>query len=954
MRRILQVSVLRVFLALAVSLRAATPFPQAESDLRADPAARYGTLPNGLPYVVLANHEPKSRASLRLLVLAGSFQETESQRGLAHFLEHMAFNGSTHYPPGTLVEKLQRLGMGFGADTNASTSFERTLYQLELPDTAPATLAEGLRILADYGGGLLIEPAMINKERGIIMSEKRSRDSVAYRTLVSRLEFMVGGTRVPERLPIGLESVIEKSGREPFVGFYNAWYRPELMAVVVVGDVDGAAIEKQIADGFSGLAPRSPPPPAVDLGGVADFKGVRTLFHSEPEAPDTHVVIACTVPFTHQPDTAAYRLSFLPRTLALEMLNRRLSILSKKENAPFNRAGANVDEAFNLYRESNIEVVCRADQWTGALGVADQELRRALIYGFRPDELRESVADFRNELVQAEKGASTRRSSDLAGEIADSLIERSVFTTPADDLALFSPALDRITPADCAAALKAAWRSQGRYVFVAGNAPISGDANAAVAAAYSKSLGTAVAVADAQAKSAWAYADFGPAGAVAARTHIDDLDMTEVTFANGVRLNLKKTDFEANTIHVAARLGTGQLAEPASTEPGLSAFTGLTFSAGGLGRHSVDDLKRILAGRTAGVQFASTLDAFVLSGDTDREDLALEFQLLAASIADPGYRPEALRDAHKRIDAEYLKFEHTTRGPLALQVPKLLFSGDPRFGLPPRAAMMARSLDEERAWLAPQLAGGPLEVSLAGDFDIDIAIGDAARTIGALPKREPRPPLDELHKVAFPSQPFAMVFPVETKIPSSLVATYWPTSDGLDVHRARRLNILSEVLSDRLRVKVREQLGSTYSPTVASSASDVFPGFGYIVAILEVDPAKAKEIEKVVVEVAGDLSAKGATQDEFDRAKNPVLTSVLETERTNRYWMTVLGKAQEKPEVLDWARSRHADFQAITKADIDSLAKAYLGPERASRVIIIPAAAKPPPSSIVPPPPDAL
>jgi zinc protease len=953
MRRILRFSVLPVFLALAAALGAAIPFPQAESDLHGDPAARFGTLPNGLRYVVMPNHEPKNRASLRLLVLAGSFQETEAQRGLAHFLEHMAFNGSTHYAPGTLVEKLQRLGMAFGADTNASTSFDHTLYQLELPDTAPATLAEGLRILADYGGGLLIEPAMINKERGIILSEKRTRDSVGYRTLVAQLEFMEAGTRVPERLPIGLEGVIEKSGREPFVDFYNAWYRPERLAVIVVGDIDPAAIEKQIVDGFSALAPRGPQPPATDLGKVADFKGVRTLFHHESEAPDTQIVIACTVPYAHEPDTAALRIRYLPRTLALEMLNRRLSILSKKENAPFIRASANVEEAFNLYRESEIDIACRADQWTAALGVADQELRRALVFGFRPDELREAVADFRNDLEQAVKTAPTRLSADLAGEIADSLVEQSVFTSPADDLALFGPALAKVSTADCTQALQMAWRAPGRYVFVAGNAVIAGDASAAIASAYTESMGVKVTQETEQAKSAWGYTTFGPPGAVVSRKRIDDLDFTEVVFANGVRLNLKKTDFEANTIQVAARLGTGQLTEPAVLEPGLSAFTGLTFAAGGLGKHSVDDLRRILSGKSVDVQFASTLDAFVLEGATDREDLALEFQLLAAELVDPGYRPEALRAARKRIEVEYLKFEHTERGPLALQVPKLLFSGDPRFGLPPKDAMLARTLDEVKAWLSPTLASGALEVSVAGDFDIETAIADAAKTIGTLGKREPRPSLDDLRKVSFPSKPFDKDFSIDTKIPKSMVTIYWPTSDGMDVHRARRLNILASVLSDRLRVRVREQLGSTYSPTVASSASDVFPGFGYIVATVEVEPAKAQEIEKVVLAVGGDLSAHGSTQDELDRAKNPLLTAVLETERTNRYWMTVLGRAQEKPEVLDWARSRNADFKSISKAEIDALAKAYLAPESASRVVIHPAVAAPQPTVKVIAPPDA-
>lgn len=951
MRRPPHLAALAVLLAVSLPVRAAIPFPQAGSDLRADPAATFGTLPNGFRYVVMPNHEPKNRASLRLLVLAGSFEETEAQRGLAHFLEHMAFNGSTHFAPGTLVERLQRLGMGFGADTNASTSFDHTLYQLELPDTAPATLAEGLRILEDYSGGLLLQESMVSKERGIIMSEKRTRDSVGYRTFVSEMDFMASGTRVPERIPIGLTEVIEKSNRDRFVDFYNTWYRPDLMAVIVVGDVDGAAIEKQIVDGFSGIAPRSPEPKAAELGRVPEFTGVKALFHSEPEAPDTQIIIASTVPYAHEPDTAARHMRLLPRELAVDMLNRRLDILAKKENAPFIRASTVVAEEFNLFRESSIEVTCKAEQWTGAMGVADQELRRALAFGFRQDELKESVADFRNAVEQALKTAPTRRSEALAGEIAESLVDQEVFTSPADDLALYGPGLDRVTAADCAQALRDAWSGPGRYVFLTGNAKLAGDANALVSDAYNRAEAVSVKPTDAQATVFWAYSDFGPAGAVAGRTHIDDLDITEVTFANGVRLNLKKTDFEANSIHVAARLGTGQLTEPAATEPGLSTFSSLTFIAGGLGKHSADDLQRLLAGKTVSLLYSSAFDSFVLKGQTNTKDLALEFQFLAASIADPGYRPEALRVARKRIEAAYLGFEHTERGPLALQVPRLLVSGDPRFGLPSKDEMMSRNLDEMRAWLAPQLGKGALEVSVVGDIDIEGVIDVAARTVGALPRRDPRPSLDELRKVSFPSRPFTKDFGIDTQIPKGLVAVYWPTADGMDIHRARRLNLLGEVLSDRLRVKVREQLGSTYSPTVGSTASDVLPGYGYIAAIVIVDPAKTKEIEDVVVAVAADISTNGASQDELDRAKNPTLTSIRETERTNGYWLTVLGRAQERPEVLDWARNRRADFESISKADIDALAKAYLGADRASRVIIHPyAAAQGSPLKAAPPP----
>src|SRR4051794_10808384 len=198
----------------------ALPFPQEGSDLKADPAAHFGTLPNGLRYVVMPNPEPKGRASLRLLVLAGSLEEKDDQRGLAHFLEHMAFNGSTHYPPGTLVEFFQRMGMNFGGDTNANTSFDRTVYMLELAHSDDATITEGLRVLSDDAGGLLLGEEEINKERGVFLSEKRARDSVGYRTFVARFETMLGTTRIPRRQPIGLPEVISNAKRERFLDFW--------------------------------------------------------------------------------------------------------------------------------------------------------------------------------------------------------------------------------------------------------------------------------------------------------------------------------------------------------------------------------------------------------------------------------------------------------------------------------------------------------------------------------------------------------------------------------------------------------------------------------------------------------------------------------------------------------------------------------------------------------------
>ena len=498
---------LTLFVAPVVSAKTKTsaakapPFPHEGSDLKPDPAAHFGKLPNGLRYVVMPNHEPKGRASLRLLVSPARYMRPTDQRGLAHFLEHMAFNGSKHYPPGTLVEFFQRMGMSFGGDTNASTTFDRTLYFLELAHADDATLAEGLRVMGDYAGGLLLTDEEINRERGIILSEKRVSDSVGYRTFVAQFEAMLGTTLLPKRLPIGLVDVITKAPRERFLDFWNTWYRPEKMVVVVVGDfTDEAAVEKMISSEFAGLTARAPARPDPSLGEPAGFDGVRAVFHAEPEAPATNVSLTSITPYTREPDTAARQIKRLPRALALAMLNRRFSILAKKENAPFVSANASFSEQFNFLRVADLEVTCKPEQWSAALAVGEQELRRALEHGFTPAELTEAAANMANSLEQAVKTAATRHSNRLADEIVQNLMAGEVFTSPADDLALLKPALEKITPADCQAALRADFAGNGRFVVVTGNATISGDATAAITTAYESAHAVAVAPPDADAE----------------------------------------------------------------------------------------------------------------------------------------------------------------------------------------------------------------------------------------------------------------------------------------------------------------------------------------------------------------------------------------------------------------------------------------------------------------------
>ncbi|HRJ48742.1 MAG TPA: pitrilysin family protein, partial [Opitutaceae bacterium] len=562
--RMFRLTAALIVLGVLPSLRATAPdFAHAASDLRPDPAARFGALPSGLRYIILPNAEPRERVSLRLIVQAGAFMETESQRGLAHFLEHMAFKGSTHYPPGTLIEFFQRMGMGFGNDTNAYTGFDQTVYMIELPDNGEGSLAEGLRVLADYAGGMLIQDDQLEPERGVIMAEERTRDTVGFRALVAELNFLYPDTLLPHRLPIGLMDVVRTAPREEFVDFYDTWYRPELMTVLVVGDVTPEVIEPLLRSGFEGLTARAPARPQPDLGTIVPFEGLRVRHHHEPEAVATTVAIHAVERREREPDTTTRRLSDLPRSVAINIINRRLSSLAKTETAPFSGGSASVSQGYGLYRTSSIRLTAKPGLWAESLAVAEQELRRALEHGFQPAELREVTAAFRNSLEQAVRTAPTRRSGALATTLISGVVNDTVFTHPADNLALLGPALDAITPEDCLAALREVWTAPGRHVLVSGETVIPGDAAAAITAVYTAAQAVAVSAPPAIEETAFAYTDFGPAGKITRREHVADLDLTLVTFANGVRLNLKPTDFEAGRVQVSARFGRGRLIEPA-------------------------------------------------------------------------------------------------------------------------------------------------------------------------------------------------------------------------------------------------------------------------------------------------------------------------------------------------------------------------------------------------------
>ena len=916
------------------------------SDLPVDPRIHFGEFDNGLRFAWADNPEPDQRIYLRLHVDVGSLAEEESERGMAHFLEHMAFNGSEHFASGELVGWFQERGMSFGADTNAHTTYGETVYKIDLPEADETSIAEGLLVLRDYATGLLLADEEVQAEKGVIDGEERERDSAGYRLGRRQIDLLCAGTRIATRSPIGT-----KEARDAFTGdsvraFYEKWYRPENMTLVAVGDLNGLNPEELFAAAFGDLpVPAGAPAPEPPRGQPEAFDFAFHLY--EPEIPTVTLVAEVMVPFEEQPDTAATRLEDLPLALARNMLNLRFSELAKEEGAPFLGAQAGDGGAFELFDGEGLYVTAAPDKWREALAFCEQELRRAQLFGFQQPELDELRADILRGLDEAVEREPTARSKGLLGAIVSAAENRRVPMNAVARRALVRPAVEALTVAACHQALVDAWETGELSLYALGGLDLSDDAGtdlapAELSAVWEESVRVAVSAPEEIKTDAFAYASTpGQAGEIVERRQVEDLDLTLVRFANGVRLNLKATDFKEQEILLSLRVGEGRL----TLEPERAAVAWVAnqvFSAGGLGAHDSEELRRLTAGRQVGVGFSVGADAFQLSGGTTAEDLLLEFELACAWLTDPGWRPDGLVQLRRSLPQFFESLLHTHEGPQLTVFERALHADDPRFGLPEREAIEAVKMDDLRNWLGAHLRHGELELTVVGDFEVEKAIAQAAATFGLLEARRDLGEFGERRSIPPASMGLAQEHSIDTEVPRSRVHVVFPTTDGFDAKRRRSLFFLSYLLSDRLRVEVREKLGVAYSPYASSDSSQVHPGLGAITIEAGADPSLSAQVVEACLTVADEMATGGIEDAEIQRMRAPILKQLRDARRSNSFWLSLLDEAQSSPEALDNIRTLEDFYESVSAEQLAPLAQEYLRRGRASVLVVTPRVDTPP------------
>ncbi len=914
------------------------PWSHAASDIAPDPRTVFGTLENGMRYLIYPNAEPPGRVSLRLHIAAGSLMEADDQRGLAHFLEHMVFNGTRNYTAGELVPRMQRLGIAFGAHANAYTSFDETVYMLDLPDLSDDTLGLAFTVMRDFADGALLAPDEIEKERGVVLAEKVSRDSVNYRLMEQQFGTLLPDSLVSRRFPIGDEQVLRQAQRERFVDFYTRFYTPQRMTFIVVGDIDPAQVRSRIESAFASMTNPARPGADPDPGTIRQPEGVESAVFTDKEVSATDVSLTIARRHDRQPDTTATRAGRMPLKLAHSILSRRFERIARERGSPVAEGSASDTILFNLLEFGTVSVTAADDRWQEVVPVLEQEFRRAMEHGFTGAEFAEAKSNLLNSYEQQVRQKATRKSEGIATVIARKLNEDRVFSSPETDLEIAVANLAGLDAAACHRAFQDFWQAPGCHLILTTKQEPA-NAKQELAALFEESRGKPVEPPAARAIQVFGYTDFGKPGSVATRREIKDLGISHLVLSNRIRLNLKPTDFEKGKIRLLARIGSGKLGQPEDS-PMLDLFAQAVFEAGGLGKHSSEDLKQILAGRNVTTSLQIGEDAFVLNGTTTPGDFLLQCQLMCAALTDPGYREEALWLFQKAIPVLYQQLRHTSDGPQR-EMEAWLHGGDARYAVAPVERLSAYRIADARRWLDPEFAKGYLELSIVGDFDPEAILSDVCATFGALPPRDPAPPpMSEARRVEFPAAPAEKNLTYQSRIPQGIASVLWRTT-GIrgNIPEFRRLNILAEIYGDRLREEIREKLGASYGPNAGAAGSDALEDFGYIVAQSVAKPEELPKLLDVMRAIADELAREGASADELERALKPTLGMLEKSLRDNTYWLgTVLAQSQADPTRIDLARGRDADYRSIALDDIKRLAARYLTADKALRITIQPAA----------------
>jgi len=891
-------------------------------EIKSDPLIRRGMLPNGVRYAVRSSALPKGALSVRLAIDVGSYVETDAERGAAHFIEHMAFNGTKNFPEGELERTFARIGVGFGRDQNAGTTMFTTSYSLDLPQADGPATDLAFRWLRDVADGVIFAPAAVDRERRVVLAEREANLSASEATGQAMMAFELKGARSIDRDPIGLLSTLNAMTPSVLQAFYERWYRPENAVVIAVGDMSADELERRVREGFSAWNAAGPatPRPAYGLSDVTRPRDVLVL----TDTAITPRVQLCRVrtPYPVEPLTIARLRRESIGRISRSILDRRLRRMAAADDPPFIAAATSfMGETRDAASTCVIGAPTNGD-FDRALAALDTEARRFIAYGPTPQELDTAVEELRSAYRGAAGTSATRESSLVASLMMADELNEGVSPNALESFRAYDRAVLGLTPDEVRDGFRRDWSGAGPLVTAVGPRPPTKDALAAAWEA-ARTTGELARPTDAP-QVRWAYADFGE-GQIERRQHVREGDFERITFRNGVVLNIKQTAYAQQVVQIAVSFGGGRR-EFADDDYFQAVIGSAMFRQGGLTRHSIEDIDGIFSRAAWGANLMLGDNAYHLYATTSAPGLAMQMSILAAYLSEPGFRRSMDAALPATIDALYRSYENDPKAVLAQALAKAV---SPRgtTGIPPLEAMSRfRSTDIERM-LKPAITSAPLEVTLVGDIDERLVIEIIRFTLGALPERSRA-------KVEASDQTF-LRFPMAS--PGVIRATHkgsseqaiagvvWPlyVADPARRREEFTLTIINDLLGQRLLKRVREELGKSYAPETTNPMPD-FADQGYLMALVEASPADVDEAVAETVKVGKALAAGQFTAEDLEAVRAPLLSGLAARARTNDWWLSALDGSAKNPQGIEDNLNMERIIASVTLAEVKQVAAKWL------------------------------
>lgn len=899
-----------------------------------DAGVRWGRLDNGFRYALLPHKGVPGRVTLQLVVLAGSIDERPTELGIAHYIEHLAFGGSKNFKAQDMVSLFQRLGVEYGSDVNAVTTFDYTAFRLDFRENSAPLIDEGLRLFRDFGDGVTFEPRAIEQERRVVLAELRNRNTVSGKKQEASLPVVFRGLQFPQRGPGGSETQIARFTREQFLEFYRRNYRSDLMILVGAGDFDPAAMEAMVKATFASMVRPAEPIPVREEGRL-DARSLRAGVLRIGGVGSAAVEAASVAAYPAKADSRELQIERQKRDFVMGVFDERLRTQMEE--------GFGGEAAYDELLGYGVAIASTrigAKQWPDGVKALDQMVRLTLERGLDPTDIAEHRKRKLKLATHMIDQLPTVDPAMLCEAITDSITSHAVYAGFATKFAWMRDWLERFTPQEAQQVFRAIWRPGEMAFYVAGGVDIELTGDKVIAEVNKgRRNGLANVMPRQHRDTPFRLPKLATPTEIAETRELPSLGAKLMRFGNNVRFNFVPNKQEPGIVQATVRVGNGLLDMPGN-KPALKEFGLNMLLGGGAVHYRPEQLNALIEERLLGFSFdISDRDAFTFRGTMAAEELEVFLGIVADFLNAPQFNSYVYRE--QRLLAVVGRMSQTMgMGEGMRALTDHLFKGDARFTWGSPKDYLSMSVLDVKRWMEPALARGYVEVTIVGDIPESTAVSSMTHTLGALKPRaatkmsEVAPkPVEMTAEAGFKR----IEFIGEQNV--GLVIGAWPFKKELHVRDQAALELLAKILEIRVRTELRENLGLAYSPSAEFEPYDGFAGFSMLRAQVDCAPNDAMRVGPLLEKIGADLAKTGVQEGEFIGARGILKSQLKQAFRDNSFLVSVLMRAQERPqEVQEIIELKAGAMDNLTLADVNALAREILVAGNCRTAAIVPKA----------------